>query len=218
MGVELEAGERTEEVPPAFTESGTVRKATPADRLQVAAAMAKAFYDDPVVIWMMPDASRRLRRLERGFALFLERVYLPYDETYTTEHVAGGAIWAPPGEWKMSVFAQLRLLPAMAGIWRREVPRVMRALNAMESNHPHEPHYYLPFIGVEPDWQGKGIGTALLQPVLERCDRERVPAYLEATSPRNRACYLRNGFEDVKQIKVGEDAPPLWAMWREPRG
>ena len=218
MGVRFETGEATEEVPPAFTESGTVRKATPADRAQVAATMAKAFYEDPIAAWMMPDDGRRRGRLERGFALFLERVYLPYDQTYTTEHIAGGAIWAPPGQWKLSAFAQLRLLPAMAGIWKREVPRVLRALNAMESAHPHGSHYYLPFVGVDPGWQGKGIGTALLQPVLERCDRECVPAYLEATSPRNRACYLRNGFEITRELQIADDAPPFWQMWREPRG
>jgi GNAT superfamily N-acetyltransferase len=71
-------------------------------------------------------------------------------------------------------------------------------------------------IGVEPEWCGKGFGAALMQPILERCDRERLPAHLEATTPRNRALYERLGFEVVEEITV-KDSPPAWPMWREPQ-
>ena len=216
MGVEVESGHEGG-VAAAVAESSSVRKARVEERSRVAAALARAFYDDPVTTWMMPDDDRRMDRLERGFGLFLDRVYLSYDETFTTEQIAGAALWAPPGKWKQSVLAQLRLLPAMASVWRRDLPRVMRGLNLMESNHPEEPHYYLPLVGVEPGWQGRGIGTALLRPILERCDREGVAAYLEATSPRNRACYLRNGFEDVDTLELPDDGPPIVTMWREPQ-
>jgi len=69
-------------------------------------------------------------------------------------------------------------------------------------------------IGVRPEWQGRGFGSALLRPILERCDRERLPAYLEASSPRNRALYERHGFAVVEEMRVS-DSPPVWRMWRE---
>ena len=65
---------------------------------------------------------------------------------------------------------------------------------------------------------GPGIGTALLGPVLERCDRDGRPAYLEASSPRNRACYERNGFRVLEEYRLGRDGPPGWRMWRDPAG
>jgi GNAT superfamily N-acetyltransferase len=114
------------------------------------------------------------------------------------------------------VLDQLRLLPPLARICGRALPRLFRQLSLAESKHPHEPHYYLPFAGVEPGWQGRGIGAALLRPVLERCDRDGMPAYLEATAPRNRALYERNGFETTDVIELPKKGPPMWLMWREP--
>jgi hypothetical protein len=41
-------------------------------------------------------------------------------------------------------------------------------------------------------------------------------AYLEATSPRNRAFYERNGFEVIEQCTYARGAITTWRMWREP--
>ena len=146
----------------------------------------------------------------------LRKLWFKQDECYTTGGVVGAAIWERPGQWKVGMLEQLRLLPAMARINGRLLPRILRALAALESNHPAEPHYYLPFLGVDPDWQGRGLGAALLRPVLDRCDDERMPAYLEASSPRNRALYERLGFEVTEEFQVGKGSPPVWRMWRAP--
>ena len=70
---------------------------------------------------------------------------------------------------------------------------------------------------MDPEWQGRGLGAALLNAVLERCDRERVPAFLEASRPRNRDLYERHGFAVTEEFRLGRGAPPQWRMWREPR-
>lgn len=85
----------------------------------------------------------------------------------------------------------------------------------LDEHHPQDPHEYLWFLGVVPAAQGHGIGSALMAPVLERADRAGAPAYLEATSPRNRALYERHGFEPGPAIAVGA-GPPMWPMWRRP--
>jgi ribosomal protein S18 acetylase RimI-like enzyme len=192
-----------------------VRKATAADVPRLASAMARAFYDDPVVgDWCMPDASRRSERLERGFRLFLERTYLRHDACYASDSVAGAALWLPPGTWRLGGMEQLRLAARMAVIHTRGVPRILRVLAFLEARHPHEPHYYLAFVGVQPEGQGRGIGSALMAPVLECCDRDGLPAYLEATSERNLALYERHGFEVVETLRLPEGGPPVWRMWR----
>jgi len=86
----------------------------------------------------------------------------------------------------------------------------------MGSYHPTEPHWYLPFIGVDPARQGNGHGSALMEHALTRCDREQKLAYLESSNPRNIPLYQRHGFEVLGTIQVGS-SPPLAPMLRRPR-
>jgi GNAT superfamily N-acetyltransferase len=78
-------------------------------------------------------------------------------------------------------------------------------------------HEYLWMIGVTPKRQGEGLGTALVRHVLDRCDHEGLPAYLEASSTRSRALYERLGFEPTGAPLALPDGPHMWPMWREPR-
>jgi len=82
--------------------------------------------------------------------------------------------------------------------------------------HPKEPHWYLPLIGVDPAHQGRGHGDALMRYALEWFDRERLPAYLESTNPRNISLYRRHGFEELGRIQAGS-SPTLIPMLRRPR-
>lgn len=193
-----------------------IHKLTAADLPQVVEAVARSFYDDPLFTWIAPDHSDRLGKLQRGFDLFVRRVWFPQDEAYTTDRLIGAAFWMPPCTWHLGIAAQLRLLPSMTEIARRDLPRLVRVLNAFDAKHPHEDHYYLALVGIGPEWQGRGFGSALIRPILERCDRQSIPAYLEASSPRNLALYERHGFTVVEEIRV-KDSPPVWRMWRKPR-
>jgi GNAT superfamily N-acetyltransferase len=200
------------------TGAGMVRSARREDVPRLAGALARAFHDDPVAQWIHRDEARRMRRLERWFALGLKRLYMPGRECYTTEAVVGGALWLPPGRWKPGPLTQLRVLPGMVLIKGRDLLRATTAFGFLEAMHPRERHYFLAFIGVEPEWQGRGLGAALMRPVLDRCDRERIPAYLEATTSRSRTFYHRSGFEVTEEVRYPNGGPPIWRMWREPGG
>jgi ribosomal protein S18 acetylase RimI-like enzyme len=189
---------------------------TAGDIEPVGRALAQAFFDDPHMRWIVRDDAKRMGRLERGFATFIRRVWLPKSESFTHERLIGAAHWMPPDGWHIGVLAQLALLPAIMRELRIETPRLLKALTYQEKKHPrHPPHWYLAAIGVVPAWQGRGFGSALMRPVLKRCDADRVPAYLEAGTPRSRALYERNGFKVVEECKYADDGPPFWRMWRE---
>jgi ribosomal protein S18 acetylase RimI-like enzyme len=201
----------------AAEQAATVSRAAPADVPSVAQTLARAFHEDPVFDWLLAGDPGRRRILIRYFELFSRRVWIEQRETYTTADAVAAAVWNLPRQWHIGVRTLLGLGPASVRVFGRHLPRVMRALALVESKHPKEPHYYLAFVGVDPQWQGRGLGTAVLAPVLERCDREAMPAYLESSTPRNRALYERHGFAVTEEFAFAKSAPPMWRMWREPR-
>ena len=192
----------------------TARRADRADLAGVARTLARAFHDDPVLSWVFPDAGSRVRVAERFFRLRV-RGLLAQGETYTTDDLAGAACWAPPGRWESprleTLAFTLRLLPLL----RRRAPLVARGWAKIEAEHPHEPHYYLALLGTDPEAQGRGVGSALLRPVLDDCDRNEIPAYLESSNERNLRFYARHGFRVTGAIALPE-GPRLWFMWRDP--
>lgn len=201
---------------PASAHGQVVRKATPDDVPRLAEALARAFDGDPPMQWFLPDAESRVSRARALFELMLGKVHLERDRCYTTDGIAGGALWVPPGSWRIGIVQQLALLPGMVRVFGRGLARAQRGLAVMESGHPRKEHYYLDSLGVAPEWQGRGIGSALMAPVLAQCDQEQMPAYLNAGSPRSRELYRRHGFEVMEEFNLPDGGPPLWRMWRDP--
>jgi GNAT superfamily N-acetyltransferase len=186
-----------------------------ADAHRLAGVLARAFDDDPVMTWMFPDHTLRVRRSRRFFGVRLKHL-LPQGEVYTTDGLAGGALWALPGRWRLRPLEVLELLAVLAPALGPRGPRALHGLRLVESRHPTAAHYYLATLGTEPERQGLGIGSALMAPVLESCDADEIPAYLESSKERNVAFYARHGFRVMDEIRLPK-GPPLWGMWREPR-
>jgi GNAT superfamily N-acetyltransferase len=189
--------------------------ATPSETGLLSVALAAAFENDPVLSWLTPNQRQRRRRLERFFELELRHVVLPAGRAWTVDGSAGASLELPPGNWRMPIGAQIAHGPAFTRVFGARLLHAFGLITAMEHRHLREPHYYIPYVGVSPDAQGRGLGTTLMRPTLERCDRERLPAYLEATSERSATLYERLGFEHLGPFWLGS-SPPLWPMRRPP--
>jgi ribosomal protein S18 acetylase RimI-like enzyme len=130
-----------------------------------------------------------------------------------TEDGSGAVLWLPPDEHPdeealVELVKQSAALSAKADLFQ--------VFQQMNSYHPEEPHWYLPLIGVDPLYQGRGIGSALLAYALAICDRERRLAYLESSNPKGVRLYQRHGFEVLGAIDVGEH-PTIIPMLRKPQ-
>jgi GNAT superfamily N-acetyltransferase len=186
------------------------------DVVPVAAAQARAFYDDPLQVWALPDDSTRLDVLRRLFELMIRVVSVPLGESYTDDSRSVAALWSPPRRWMVESEVADQL-GAMATIVGDGLTRMRRCWEAMAAVHPAAPHFYLSGLGTDPPRQGQGLGSAALAPVLTRCDEQGIPAYLESSKQRNIAFYERHGFVVKETIVVPPDGPSLWTMWREPQ-
>ena len=186
-----------------------VRAATSAERSDVYGVITLAFAADPITRWAFPDPARYLSEMPAFVDAFCGRGF-ETDSVYVVDGLAGAAAWLAPGVEPDA--------PRLAAIVESNAPAerradVFRLLEEQGRYHPHEPHWYLPMIGVDPIQHGHGYGAALMQHALERCDREQMPAYLESTNPRNISLYKRFGFEVLGRIEVG-GSPPMTPMLR----
>jgi GNAT superfamily N-acetyltransferase len=197
----------------------TIRSATRQDVPVVAAILGEAFRDDPVFTWLVPHPERRHRGVPDYFLTLARQLYVPHHEVYLTESALGAALWLPPGVSADSL-RSLAMLPLLWRLyWTSGIVGLRRAnviARAMAAHHPPQPHYYLHAVGVRSSWQGHGIGSALIQHVTARCDRDHCLAYLENTNPRNLPLYERNGFQVTHAWQVPGGGPPIWFMVRTP--
>jgi GNAT superfamily N-acetyltransferase len=189
-----------------------------ADHEAAAEALALAFAADPCWRHLLPDDATRGEKLLAYFTSELQTLVPMHRAVWVTDDGSGAAVWAPPGRWRVPLGLTVREAGRMLGVFGRRLPLGLRTLIRLERHHPGSPsHWYLQYLGVEPRRQGRGLGGALLAPVLELCDRERIPAHLEASTDRNRMLYERNGFSLTEVFPMpGRGGPPIREMWREP--
>ncbi len=200
-----------------------LRPATLDDRSLLAEIAAAGFYDDPVLSWVLRDDARRLEQLRMAFATMVDDL-LPGRGTVHVVAGASAAFWRDPSfEHHRTTRDRLDDAASSGGgegfgpFEAEELERFGILGEVMQEHHPHEPHWYLNVVSTMPEHQGQGLGTTVLQPVLEACDADGVPAYLESTNPRNRTLYLRQGFVAMNEVHL-PDGPPMLRMWREPQG
>lgn len=193
-----------------------VREATPADVPAMALTLAHAFHDDPIKAFLAGGKELTTERTTPFFDAFLN-IQLPHGMVYTTDNHEAAAIWAPPGQWKVPITSILKYTPRFLKLYGMRFIPNLSVLTDLEKLHPTEPHYYLEFIGSRPDCRGKGYGAALMDPVLERADREGLGVYLENSKEQNLGFYGRHGFEVRHHMHHRRGGPPMWLMWRDPR-
>jgi GNAT superfamily N-acetyltransferase len=191
----------------------------PEDAAPLADALARAFSDDPGFAHLLPDPGGRTERLRVFFETELREIALPRGLVWTTEEVVGAAVWAAPEAWRVPLGTTLREVGPMLRVFGGRLPVALWSRLRMDGKHPRRPpHWYLAVMGVAPEWQGRGLGTALMRPGLDAIDAAGLPAYLESSTPRSRALYERNGFAVTGEMNLPAGGPPIWLMWRERRG
>jgi len=189
--------------------SPAIVSAPPDDRERVLATLTTAFASDPITRWVLPEPHRFIKY----FPPILEHMGGGAFESggaFRSGDFGGASLWLPPG-----AHSDMEALGAVAAeaVPAEDQAKVFGFMGQMDQYHPTEPHWYLPFIGVDPTKQGLGYGSALLIHALKNADRDKLPAYLEATSPGSKRLYERHGFEALGEIQAA-DSPPMWPMLR----
>jgi GNAT superfamily N-acetyltransferase len=192
-----------------------VRQATGADIDTMCDALVKSFADDPVMMWVFKTPATRAKKSRALFVTSARRALVKGAAYVSGDPARGGAIWLAPGNWKTAGLELLKDIPMLFHLGA-DVPRGLSLINTLEKAHPTEPHWYLEILGTDPAHQGKGVGSAMLTPILSRCDEDGIPAYLESSKEKNIPFYNRHGFQVTGELRA-KDSPTLWSMWRDPQ-
>ncbi|MBA3276744.1 MAG: GNAT family N-acetyltransferase [Chloroflexia bacterium] len=201
----------------------TVEHLTKSDLEPAAGILAAALRDEPGFASVVPDPVRRAQVM--GVLLkILVRDAFPFGNVWIARdngHIVGTAIWYAPGDFPMTALRQLRIAPAMLPMLRFGRSMVTR-LGQMEENakaaFPNDPCWYLAALGVDPERQGQGTGSRLMEAALAEIDTNREAAYLETGEEINVCFYERFGFE-VRESALQlapAPGPTHWTMWRSP--
>jgi ribosomal protein S18 acetylase RimI-like enzyme len=182
------------------------------------AMLARAFYDDPFSVYLIPDGSRRGKLLPYIFE-FSTRFGVLYGEVYTTSpNLEGVAVWLPSEKADMTLWRVMRngglsLLPKLGWDLIQRLP-ALNSISSLRKRHAPFRHWYLLLLGVDPLFQGKGYAGNLLRAMLARLDEEHLPCYLETQNGKNVSIYQHYGFKVVAEVLVPGTEIALWAMLR----
>ena len=194
-----------------------VRKATAADLPAIGPVLGAVFDDDPLISWIVRQDKRRVWAIETLFREVTRYAYLDAGETYLLADGSGAAGWRPPGVEEPSGGPLDAIFDEIVGPRGREHSTLLGEL--VEGLHRADPPHFCPFaIGVDPARQCGGRGSMLIRELLDRCDRDAIPAYLENSKARNLPFYERHGFATRERVDLPDGGPPVWLMWRVAQG
>ena len=195
------------------------RRATLDDAVSLSKLFASAFVDDPLFDYMVRAGAGRTAALEMFFHEILSARDIPQGEVWMSLDGHACVCWLKPDARRSpgGLVQKLGWLPFFVRVFGlARFTRGMATMEAMEKNHPREPHFYLTFAAVSPGYHGAGLGSRILKATLAQVDAAGHAAYVESSNPKNATFYERGGFVARKNIAPA-GAPPLIAMWREAR-
>lgn len=192
----------------------------PRDQVAAGRVLGRAFLDDPLWLALIPDPQTRQAKLAQMFTGLVKTTAAANGVVETTPGLESVALWMAPGKelgWWPTVrsgMAMPRFVMTLSSHDRRRMMAVLRQGDQRRKELMPIPHWYLEAIGVDPEHQGAGFGSALVRAGMWRADRDGTPIYLETETEGNVRFYEHLGFDVVEQTVAAGLNLPLWLMVR----
>jgi GNAT superfamily N-acetyltransferase len=175
--------------------------------------LAIGFVDNPFMSWIFPDEKTRPDALRAWFSCWAN-AYGDNALLFSASEGKGAALWAAPHGDALGDDGQAALVEAIRRWNDDRTALVIQGLMPL-TKHPPQPYWYLNAIAIHSDARGHGLGAKLIEPMLNRADREGIPVYLESSDPRNLSFYFRYDFESWGEpIVMPEGGPSIQPMLR----
>lgn len=180
-----------------------MRRATRADFDTIERILLASFANDPHVRWLL-EQSRHPRKL-RILIDYVVHQTLRRGEVYLSDCENAVALWDSERTEPLSLHYLHRNISFLFRIGVRSVARALRSESRIHRNFQrHRRFRHLYMIGVLPSAQGRGLASALMDPVLTRMREESIPVFVETANPRNVEVYAKKGFQVFETLAIGE--------------
>jgi GNAT superfamily N-acetyltransferase len=199
-----------------------VQPLEPSDVREAASVLGRAFCDNPGVRAILkgdgPEVRLRLtENAMHGFARAILRVGAG-EVIKEGGRVSAVSLVYPPLAYPPKLTAELTIASGLLSAGPRRLLRFASADALMRKRHIREPHWYLWVLGVEPERQGQGLGSALLRSLREKAERTGLPCYLETDKPSSVRLYQNHGYVVQREEVHQKLELRLWFMLRRPEG
>ena len=196
---------------------------TPLSNSQVKEAsksLALALQDYPLHIAIFPDASER----EEKSPYFLEvaiRYGIRFGVSYATSpKLEGILVWLPSQNADYALWKLIRsgMLTCILRIGIKPVLRMLSIANyfsMLHEQHAPFPHWYGWYVGVKPEFQGKGYGRTLVEAMIEKADNDNLPCYGETHTEENVSLWEHYGFKVLDQTLIPGTNFKHWILLRD---
>lgn len=182
-----------------------MKEATVEDKGLIIDILTNSFQENLSVNYLIPQDSKRLRRI-RALMDYSFEICRLFGKVYLSEDRSGCALVSFPEQKKTtlkSLWLEAKLI--LCGIGPANVSKAISRETKISKNYPHNPIYYLWFIGVNPDSQNKGVGKGMMQELLAESQRMGRDIYLETSTLKNLPWYRKFGLQVYQQLDFGYD-------------
>jgi ribosomal protein S18 acetylase RimI-like enzyme len=182
---------------------------------------SRAFQNDPLWQYLIPNPAKRAVMLPKFFRVFL-KASIHCSQAYGVSNpVEGVATWCSPRQrrFEFSGFFLVGLPRLVFGGFFVPFLRALKVLSQTERLQRRiasDSHYYLNTLAVSPESQGRGLASKLVKPFLEKAAEEAVAVYVETMAFRNVGLYEHLGFQLVGYCRMSAGLS-IYAFYLPPK-
>jgi ribosomal protein S18 acetylase RimI-like enzyme len=180
-----------------------MQRAKLSDRGLVTDILTRSFIENKSVNYIIRQDEKKDRRIKGLMGYSFDICYL-FGDVFISDDRNGCALIVIPDKKKTtlkSVLLDVKLALSVIGL--SNLKKAVTRESSIKKVHPESPIYYLWFIGVEPSQQGNGVGSKLLNEVIQQGLSENRIICLETSTLKNIPWYEKFGFEIYKELDFG---------------
>ena len=179
-----------------------MKNAEYSDKELVVDILANSFETNKSVNYIIKQDRKRKKRI-RALMDYSFEICKEFGEVYLSDDKKACALVLFPDKKKTtlkSIELDLKLILSSVGL--SNIKKTLERESLIKKHQPKDTMYYLWFIGVDPEYQNSGIGTALLNEVIIDSERQNRSIYLETSTTKNLPWYKKFGFDIYNELDL----------------